>query len=270
MSAVLCSSWGTFQFTHPRGVRLASRGLPRTEGEVSIHAPARGATLISEPVFWCFAVSIHAPARGATSLRSGLYKRGKGFNSRTREGCDVATVPRSSLTWLFQFTHPRGVRPSVISRWSCGSWFQFTHPRGVRPLASQPPCAGTVFQFTHPRGVRHKEVADFGDLDVVSIHAPARGATDLQCRLSRGTRVSIHAPARGATPLLPDHRPELPRFNSRTREGCDCRDGEVAVELPLQTCFCEGTQIIPSIRCRKHLNSYNRMSMSACECLANS
>ena len=58
-------------------------------------------------------------------------------------------------------------------------------------------------------------------------------------------------------------------FNSRTREGCDCRDGEVAVELPLQTCFSEGTQIIPSIRCREHINPYNRMSMSACECLAN-
>ena len=59
------------------------------------------------------------------------------------------------------------------------------------------------------------------------------------------------------------------RFNSRTREGCDRRNGEEAVGLPLQTCFSEGTQIIPSIRCRKHLNSYNRMSMSACECLAN-
>ena len=58
-------------------------------------------------------------------------------------------------------------------------------------------------------------------------------------------------------------------FNSRTHEGCDCRDGEVAVELPLQTCFSEGTQIIPSIRCREHINPYNRMSMSACECLAN-
>ena len=63
---------------------------------------------------------------------------------------------------------------------------------------------------------------------------------------------------------------EPPHFNPRTREGCDCRDGEVAVELPLQTCFCEGTQIIPSLRCREHINPYNRMSMSACECPANS
>ena len=74
----------------------------------------------------------------------------------------------------------------------------------------------------------------------------------------------------GCDRILPYACQYLLCFNSRTREGCDRRNGEEAVGLPLQTCFSEGTQIIPSIRCRKHLNSYNRMSMSACECLANS
>ena len=34
----------TFQFTHPRGVRRSDRWRASYSGEVSIHAPARGAT----------------------------------------------------------------------------------------------------------------------------------------------------------------------------------------------------------------------------------
>ena len=53
-------------------------------------------------------VSIHAPARGAiTKPGSDLYRNS--FNSRTREGCD-ADMQAIRNRWLFQFTHPRGVR----------------------------------------------------------------------------------------------------------------------------------------------------------------
>ena len=56
--------------------------------EVSIHAPARGATLIKLLKLDQGKVSIHAPARGAT-LRPKLHtQRQISFNSRTREGCD--------------------------------------------------------------------------------------------------------------------------------------------------------------------------------------
>ena len=58
---------------------------------------------------------------------------------------------------------------------------------------------------------------------VVSIHAPVKGATE--CSLLIGTimTVSIHAPVKGATPgkwkwLCCDYC-----FNPRTREGCDRR-----------------------------------------------
>ena len=170
----------------------------------------------------------------------------------------------------FQFTHPRGVRLSREESVPMRRWFQFTHPRGVRRASSLAICTlWSTFQFTHPRGVRQQLVTEGSPGSVVSIHAPTRGATPPLSRV-RGVRVvSIHAPTRGATHRRSraGHSPGC--FNSRTREGCDCRDGEVAVELPLQTCFSEGTQIIPSIRCREHLNPYNRMSMSACECLAN-
>jgi len=78
-----------FQSTHPHGVRLRrysrfwwtiSGFNPRTrtgcdnEGDkglrsvfaVSIHAPARGATILLMPIATILTVSIHAPARGAT------------------------------------------------------------------------------------------------------------------------------------------------------------------------------------------------------------
>ena len=79
-----------------------------------------------------------------------------------------------------------------------------------------------MFQFTRPRGARPPKPLRFEDEAVVSIHAPARGATaspaaqassllsfqftrprgarQVPCaRLHVGQFVSIHAPARGAT-----------------------------------------------------------------------
>ena len=41
--------------------------IDRSGVYVSIHAPARGATLFAVLIFPCAVVSIHAPARGATS-----------------------------------------------------------------------------------------------------------------------------------------------------------------------------------------------------------
>ena len=55
----------------------------------------------------------------------------------------------------------------------------------------------------------------------VSIHAPVRGATNTQFGLTGPALVSIHAPVRGATHFP---RPECGNkscFNPRTREGCD-------------------------------------------------
>ena len=55
-----------FQSTHPRGVRREDWENFRTRGPVSIHAPARGATLHIDANGPNHRVSIHAPARGAT------------------------------------------------------------------------------------------------------------------------------------------------------------------------------------------------------------
>ena len=120
-------------------------------------------------------VSIHAPARGAT-IASAFSRASAGFNSRAREGRDNRLV-------------------SVRRR----EWFQFTRPRGARHSLSG----------NHP-------------LRIVSIHAPARGATHHASLVVRELRVSIHAPARGATGNA-SLQSGMERFNSRARERRDGR-----------------------------------------------
>ncbi len=61
--------------------------------DVSIHAPARGATKFQTGMFYASVVSIHAPTRGATK-RQGNHRNAHGFQS----------------------THPHGVRhPEHVS-----------------------------------------------------------------------------------------------------------------------------------------------------------
>ena len=55
-----------FQSTRPRGARRDICRIDESEVEVSIHAPARGATHVLQARAADREVSIHAPARGAT------------------------------------------------------------------------------------------------------------------------------------------------------------------------------------------------------------
>ena len=190
--------------------------LPRPDDYVSIHAPARGAITTRFLARWIFSfnsrtregcdpcsptyiqtikVSIHAPARGA-----------------------IFGIHHKIHLARFQFTHPRGVRCALAVLDVRQIGFQFTHPRGVRSTfiytvrlrkgfnsRTREGCDQrrrghdykNRFQFTPPRGVRCMAVV-FTQVDIVSIHAPARGA--MSATWSSKASAS---------------------FNSRTREGCD-------------------------------------------------
>ena len=78
---------------------------------------------------------------------------------------------------LFQSTHPRGVRLGTYYYNTLVFVFQSTHPRGVRHGRLRHRPRQVWFQSTHPRGVRLGMLHALGNLSVVSIHAPARGAT---------------------------------------------------------------------------------------------
>ena len=87
----------------PTGCRRAGRAI-------SIHAPAWGATTYSSIINPARTISIHAPAWGATwrpQIRNWQIRH---FNPRTRVGCDVGIVGTTGSRFLFQSTHPRGVR----------------------------------------------------------------------------------------------------------------------------------------------------------------
>ena len=175
MRAFFVSS-DTFQSTRPRGARRDGDKAKWREGVVSIHAPAGGATWI-----------LHLVAESD----------------------------------LFQSTRPRGARLNLDSTYTGMSEFQSTRPRGARRILAGKSCAIFRFQSTRPRGARPPNVQDFvtsnlsfnprarggrdsfhksGQMNkLVSIHAPAGGATILPRYNERYSGVSIHAPAGGAT-----------------------------------------------------------------------
>ena len=77
--------------------------------------------------------------------------------------------------------------------------------------------------YFNPRS-REGSDGDFGFdliLYLISIHAPARGATCCWIRKCPSHTISIHAPARGATHVHLLFIPDQPYFNPRSREGSD-------------------------------------------------
>jgi len=147
------------------------------------------------------------------------------FNPRSRGGSDTITTNMSGCPLMFQSTLPRGER-------LFGLILNFLF---------------SVFQSTLPRGERHTIKTEIHP-GLVSIHAPAGGATPGTVFKSTGKYVSIHAPAGGATTFFvaevaPDlFQSTLPRgerlcaicslrctllcFNPRSRGGSDPAHGQ--------------------------------------------
>ena len=190
--------------------------------DVSIHAPAWGATL-AVSLFWGFRlVSIHAPAWGATWLMAQRLTSSTCFNPRTRMGCDTlwrwsgcgrlvsihapawgATAASDDMTC--------NVKVSIHApAWGATVWnndayivdmFQSTHPHGVRRshIITERKISG--FQSTHPHGVRPKTFSIKYEF-VKSFNPRTRMGCDVDGRLPyMSLAVSIHAPAWGATQL---------------------------------------------------------------------
>ncbi len=187
-----------FQSTPLREGRHAAIDQRRGRVDVSIHAPARGATSTVNGLPHCvgfqstplregrpsvlsalgdaFGVSIHAPARGATTLRRARHPSSTRFNPRP---CARGDRIRQSHTVRRRRFNPR-------------------------------PCARGDLAWL---GARQHYPA-------VSIHAPARGATRHDRRSECGGGVSIHAPARGATFVIVEYKGDELLFQSTPlREG---------------------------------------------------
>ncbi len=165
---------------------------------VSIHAPARGATIREAPTAAVLRVSIHAPARGATRTvrkmpglsRVSIHAPARGATGHDQYGRDRRAVsihaPARGATRMLGQNHRLLL-------------FQSTRPRGARPKSACWMSVPVSFQSTRPRGARPNYYLQRLIIIHVSIHAPARGATRIDCAVGQRARVSIHAPARGAT-----------------------------------------------------------------------
>ena len=124
-----------FQSTRPRRARLKYGSLrnssscfnPRARegrdaaryrqqcgsGEVSIHAPAKGATKGFRPdVQPRYGFQSTRPRRARRGVQA-AHRRGEGFNPRAREGRDTKDCTLARTPKRFQSTRPRRARPSL-------------------------------------------------------------------------------------------------------------------------------------------------------------
>ena len=144
--------------------------------DVSIHAPAWGATIVSfaslNRLFVFQSTHPHGVRHlppclrltdtqfqsthphGVRQQQVGFRMQRHSFNPRTRMGCDLALSAGFSQIDKFQSTHPHGVRLGWVANFDWVFEFQSTHPHGVRREWTGRPYGSPQFQSTHPHGVR--------------------------------------------------------------------------------------------------------------------
>ena len=125
---------------------------------ISIHAPAKGATKFVRFIRFEYRISIHAPAKGATRLRVEVKRQDLNFNPRSREGSDwqlIQLLPQSYNQ--FQSTLPRRERRMDSSTSLDSLKFQSTLPRRERRSGGMMRCElPSRFQSTLPRRERRR------------------------------------------------------------------------------------------------------------------
>ena len=224
-------SWGTtsmlagcgkaypFQSTFPRGER-------RTGGSQAVAAcNFNPRSLVGNDGLhfhrdWRRFISIHVPSWGTTAVKKNTSQDETDFNPRSLVGNDegggfaplkkvisihvpswgtTGDFARTSGSWAFQSTFPRGERLARLGKFGWTALFQSTFPRGERQFCFLLELAGDKFQSTFPRGERH------------SIHPPNRQDNNFNPRSLVGNDanpieinvrisfISIHVPSWGTT-----------------------------------------------------------------------
>ncbi len=166
---------------------------------ISIHAPARGDQLVGQSIPAFHPISIHAPARGDPTFHR-LDRLLLHFNPRSRGGSDNLWIHVAHLVVIsihaprgrhylapfqFQFFEisihaPARETTQMLSSLIAMDQFQSTLPRGERreTILAQS-ILDIQFQSTLPRGERPNDNPHINPEYQISIHAPARGATEV-------------------------------------------------------------------------------------------
>ncbi|EET62049.1 hypothetical protein BRYFOR_05712 [Marvinbryantia formatexigens DSM 14469] len=206
-----------FQSTLPRGERQIN-GRYLDVRMISIHAPARGATT-EQGSYYCANTFQSTLPRGERRCICWRACCRRDFNPRSREGSDTAR--KIHMPPVMDF-NPRSREGSDRLATLANATADISIHAPARGATGQSPehVVVFIFQSTLPRGERRKclllmgSVGNFNprsregsDLSapykyqrlVISIHAPARGATTNSSKSIHVASISIHAPARGAT-----------------------------------------------------------------------
>ena len=188
---------------------------------ISIHAPAWGATGFIYPVPAHRIISIHAPAWGATYFLSGLiinivisiHAPAWGATGDEEKMTDPIMISIHAPAWGATgfIVPPPFERQYFNPRTRVGCDVDDKNIYQLLPL----------FQSTHPRGVRPRfSFRNRGPRTFQSTHP--RGVRLLNSiGLYLGFKISIHAPAWGATRARSLPHTRRAYFNPRTRVGCD-------------------------------------------------
>ena len=167
--------------------------------DISIHAPARGATdgFVGPCSIARFQSTLPRGERRIvgpedakeekfqSTLPRGERRSGAAgpqrlfddFNPRSREGSDIPMWPCLKEGRISIHAPARGATQFSIAQSRKHIRFQSTLPRGERRRISSYPDYDGKFQSTLPRGERLIYSDDPVDVVIISIHAPARGAT---------------------------------------------------------------------------------------------
>ena len=159
-------------------------------------------------------------------------------------GRDLQVHVMTTRLYMFQSTRPHGARPTAVAGLPSVKVFQSTRPHGARRGQCDELVRVVVFQSTRPHGARLTEAVPFTTPILVSIHAPAWGATSLaedhhyhflfQSTRPHGARQrrskALHILATFQSTRPHGARPEgrrisrrRSRFNPRARMGRDSR-----------------------------------------------
>ena len=168
----------SFQSTPPRRGRREKRDEWERGFEFQSTPPRRGRPANLREADALRDVSIHAPAKGATCLRTMHAASCSCFNPRPREGGDAAMLGNGGARLLFQSTPPRrGRRVSSIRLGCRDDMFQSTPPRrGRRVVRGRHRGCKRVSIHAPAKGATGSRSSGFS-YGGVSIHAPAKGAT---------------------------------------------------------------------------------------------
>ena len=131
-------------------------------------------------------------------MGAGFLYRHAYFNPRSRVGSDLGVPPYILGVGISIHAPAWGATITLPRLFTAPSLFQSTLPRGERRTTTQ---SGSRQCYFNPRSRVGSDILcpcpAVGR--VISIHAPAWGATRAVCAYPHGCYISIHAPAWGAT-----------------------------------------------------------------------